>query len=391
MPRPRTPDHEVCDDCGGCTGCSPGNDGCSCDSDDEDEDEDDMHRPTNKADVPATRRACGKCGRLGHLSRTCNRSPKAHEKLGVEVEGWWQRTRWSEVKQTAENWHMDLHDDGSLASHRDYYAQEFCTRPGSLGKQISQVVAVYPDAYHPSAGMHVHTSFKSSQDISSLNSKEFFSYFRERWESWGTRMQVNPDSQFWKRLRGQNDYCSVNTVSDTEDLLRGDRYKQLNFTSWGRHQTMEMRMLPLFRDAKLAISALEEWVTIFEDFLDLVAPSQVWAKYDREVAVDVSEGYYNREVEIEIPSGTLVQERASEVDLSYHEMEDRYGYNVAVISQRTVTVEADLVYSADERTESVEIPHVTPSTPGHVRIHGHAARSLEQSIRAHAPSALTGA
>ena len=43
---------------------------------------------------------------------------------------------------------MDLHDDGSLDSCSGYYAQEFCTRPGSLGEQISQVTAIYPDAYH---------------------------------------------------------------------------------------------------------------------------------------------------------------------------------------------------------------------------------------------------
>ncbi len=351
------------------------------------------HRPTNKEGLPAVRRACGNCGRLGHLTRTCTRTAKAHDKLGVEIEGWWLRGRWSEVERTAENWHMAGTDDGSLDACSGYKAYEFRTRPGSLGEQISQVTAVYPDAYHSSAGMHVHMSLKSHHDISSLNSLEFFAYFRERWEAWGTRMGVHPESQFWKRLHGRNDYCRVNCRDDlnTEHMLRGDRYNQLNFTAWSRHKTMEMRMLPLFRDAKLAVSALEEWVTIVEDFLDIVAPSQVWAKYDRTVSVSGdSTSYREIESEIEISTTARTEEIARDLDLSVHFLNPRLRSLGTFPSQRTMTIECDLSASVDERTNSVDLPSVTPHTPGHVRVFGNAARQLEAQIRTYAPRALQG-
>jgi hypothetical protein len=349
-----------------------------------------VHRATNKEGIPATRRACGNCGRLGHLTRTCTRSTKAHDKIGVEVEGWWRNENWAEVERVASNWHMAGTEDGSLNGYRNHTAYEFRTRPGSLGEQISQVIAVYPDAYHASAGMHVHMSFKSAQDITCLNSTEFFRYFRERWESWGTRMQVNPDSQFWKRLKGYNDYCDVNTVADTSTMLGGDRYKQLNFTSYARHKTMEMRMLPLFRDARLAVSALEEWVTIVEDFLDLVAPSQVWAKYDRDTTVDLSDGgVYEQLQTIDLHTTAESDAREMTVDLAHHEFPpaNHWDRTVCIESNRVITLETDAPI-VQERTDSVDLPAILPCTPGHVRLHGRAARNIETALTTYAPRTL---
>jgi hypothetical protein len=119
-----------------------------------------------------------------------------------------------------------------------------------------------------------------------------------------------------------------------------------------------------------------------------VAPSQVWAKYDRDVECDVSDGYYNRHEEIDLP-GATVDARTEDMDMSIHRIPNRWGDEVIIDSARTVTIEADLG-GADERTESVDMPAVTPCTPGHVRLFGNVARNVEQSIRAYAPRALIG-
>lgn len=225
------------------------------------------HRETNKSDAPTTRRTCPNCGRLGHLARTCSGNPKSHDKIGIEIEGWWRDLR--AAQETARQFDASGTSDGSLVQSSEYSAWEFRTRPGSLGEAVNQLIALYPDATHPSAGMHVHVSFQDPCDLSVLASGRFLAYHRARWESWGTRMGVHRDSNFWSRLRGDNvDYCALNDESRLHrNPFAGSRYVQLNFTSYTRHKTLENRMLPLFRDLKVAVSAVEELVSIYEDFL----------------------------------------------------------------------------------------------------------------------------
>jgi hypothetical protein len=42
---------------------------------------------------------------------------------------------------------------------------------------------------------------------------------------------------------------------------------QLNFSAWDEHQTVECRLLPMFYRQSLAVSAVQELVSIYEDFL----------------------------------------------------------------------------------------------------------------------------
>ena len=155
---------------------------------------------------------------------------------------------------------------------------------------------LYPDKYHWSAGFHIHMSFADSAgDISALMSMEFFNYAIDKWKAWGTRMGVNPGSQFWKRLNGENRYCLPLRDSDLLAGTNHDRYRALNFRSWGTHKTMELRVLPLFGAEHLAHSAVEEWPKIVEEYLandivmasgsaaipaDVPGPSLVFAEVD---------------------------------------------------------------------------------------------------------------
>lgn len=279
--------HDECEDCGRCVGCNPRNDMGACDCP-RDVEETVSFRETNKDNLPPTRRVCGNCGRLGHLARTCSLPKKAHVKIGVEVEGWWRDLR--AAKEAASNWHMTGDHDGSLAECDDGESYEFRTRPGSLWEAISQVLAVYPDYTHRSAGMHVHVSFATAMDISCFASPEFLEYYKARWKAWGTAKQIDKGAAFWYRLNGGNtDYCADNRLDrmTSYHLRNGSRYQQLNFTSFARHGTIECRMLPLFRDARLAIAALEELISIYENFLEVHA-TEYLARFDREAALDLS-------------------------------------------------------------------------------------------------------
>lgn len=224
---------------------------------------------------PTLPNSCGTCGLLGHNARTCTRSARAYAKVGIEIEGLWNNLRETRRRAAAEG--MGGCQDGSVRVNPDSNAEgyEFQTNPGTLREALSQLVAYYPDETNDSCGMHVHVSFNVSTDASLLATQQFFDYFRARWNAWGQREHVwgynavDPGASrgtFWHRLFGQNDYCRVNSSTE-RNILSMDRYHQLNFSAWNEHRTVECRLLPMFKSARLGVSAVQELLAIFEDYL----------------------------------------------------------------------------------------------------------------------------
>ncbi len=320
------------------------------------------HRATNKAERE-NRRTCVKCGRLGHLSTTCEQAvDKAHAKVGIEIEGYWKDLPSAQVK-ALEICESAGGFDGSLASdvlcesrcRRSDCAVcgcrgwEFQTAPGSLGEALRQLTALYPDVVGDECGLHMHMSFTEPGSITALACDEFSTYFRTRMRAWADKVKLHADSPFWGRLEGTNTYCRVNALrgdynhhgslvdkSGTERFPNSiaepqTRYRQINFASWSKHKTLEFRLLPMFRDQKLAVSALEEIVDIVESWLAedriataitelpespvVVAPVLTLAPVEREVqpldpALAKAVTHVVREVDAVVPPpGTLVNDR----------------------------------------------------------------------------------
>lgn len=266
------------------------------------------------------RRTCTNCGRLGHLSTTCENPESFHLKVGIEIEGWWYdlidaQTKAQDITGTKgrrdgsirnissctgsdEDDPADFEDPDTedcdegcddcphpvqrrtapqcSAGKRDCKScgargWEFQTRPGSIGESLRQLTTLYPDVTSRSAGMHVHMSFKEKTSISLLCSDAFFKYWKERWEAWGTKNNVQ--GAFWERLRNENQYCRPNSIEsdyDGKDIIqnnRGGRYKAINFQSFENHGTVEFRLLPMFQKGNLSVGAVETLVDIVETFL----------------------------------------------------------------------------------------------------------------------------
>lgn len=296
------------------------------------------HRDTDKTGIGATRRTCTRCGRLGHLARTCQGNPRSVDKIGIEIEGWWRDLRAAQA--VAREHDASGTSDGSLAYIDELSAWEFRTRPGSLGEAVNQLVALYPDVTHPSAGMHVHVSFRDVQDLAVLASRRFLEYHAARWESWGNRMGVHRDSNFWTRLRGDNeDYCALNDPERLESTpFSGTRYVQLNFTSFTRHRTLENRMLPLFRDLRVAVSAVEELVAIYEDFLrDADALSLSTLARSTDLVVQESSGRREIGVDVDMAAGVAAVSRTLEPDAPIAEVRPIAPNHVRLFGRRAVT------------------------------------------------------
>lgn len=219
---------------------------------------------------------CTNCGFPGHNARTCHATPKAHDKIGIEVEGRYESMRRANL--------TDEHRGGADGSLRcsefrnDVEAWEYQTRPGSLLSAITQLNELYPDETGPDCGLHVHISFVNQYDIALLATQPFFRYFRSRLLAWGESMGLSRKGQFFRRLFGKNSYCNFNPERDpdtTDQMTNMHRYAQINFSAWREHKTVEVRLLPMFRHRRMALAAVIQVVRIFEDWLGEDCENQI--------------------------------------------------------------------------------------------------------------------
>ncbi len=286
---------------------------------------------TRKLPEADRRKTCSNCNHVGHLAPTCEREEGSIDKIGIEIEGFWTDLHSTQRIALEKGWPQgnsdgslmardggcdecngvhactcdycqDSHTDNNLCAYEHEcqcnmcecesdcacYAPpargtaaanapacspwEFQTKPGTLGEQIRALQILYPDFTNSTAGMHVHLSFREEGHAAAmaLGNTKFFTYWAERWDAWGKRTGVK--GQFWKRLKGENKYSSPNTMDDWNNgesslIKTKDRRRQINFQAWSEHKTVEFRLLPMFRDAKVAISAVCELVSIVEDWL----------------------------------------------------------------------------------------------------------------------------
>lgn len=204
------------------------------------------------------------------------------DKIGIELEGAWDEEPALVARKVTggKNNH-----DGSV-QRLDGFMGEIVTRPHTvLEHAIKDVRAIYPARVNTTCGLHVHLSYKSPLDLSVLADKPFWEYFQERWAAWGKEHEAamgDLAKYFWSRYEGRwvaenadrgghrKNFCKAefNPAVQLKDPNQEHRYTQINFSSWHKYQTVETRMLPMFRDVELAVDAIEETVDIFDTYLN---------------------------------------------------------------------------------------------------------------------------
>jgi hypothetical protein len=119
----------------------------------------------------------------------------------------------------------------------------------------------YPHHVNLTCGMHVHVSFVSPSIYASMATPEFEPFLVEQLVKWGKAYKVPYNHPFWYRLLGRNTYCKRGLTSKiiTEQMQyvehRDPRYYLINF-AWARFQTIEFRILPMFKQKQTAIRAI---------------------------------------------------------------------------------------------------------------------------------------
>lgn len=173
--------------------------------------------------------------------------------LGVEMEGGWNNHPPSR-----------LGTDGSIRGITSNFIGEVRSEPMRLPQLLKWVENNHPDQVNATCGLHIHVSL-NNLDTLRLCDEKFYAFFLGRFEEWG--IANDADEEFWKRLRGDNEYCRKTFAPDKQIIGEEGRYTQLNFCAYQKHKTVECRMLPMFSDKYLSMSAIFEFVKIVKDYL----------------------------------------------------------------------------------------------------------------------------
>lgn len=192
------------------------------------------------------------------------------DKIGVEIEGGWFYDNFSSFWTKQDDGSVYIGHDDDEDDENYYHIGEIISYPTrDLLMLLHQIKDNYPDKTNHTCGLHIHTSFKSKLMYAHLMEFSFYEFFIERWKAWGEG-RVKKYTSFWKRLDGENEYCQIAHRPDCQVTYKckKDRYTQLNYC-YSLHQTIENRLLPAFQNVDLSLSAIEEYVSIIDDYLDV--------------------------------------------------------------------------------------------------------------------------
>lgn len=201
------------------------------------------------------------------------------DKVGVELEGGWDKTFADTMIQHDGSVHLPLTSSVTLKASKHY--GEIPSEPfEDLSALRTWMIKHYPTAVNSHCGFHVHFSLKKNLYYSQLMDRAFFKFFRAQAHKWGLRMSIPTGNAFWTRLAGQNKFCTTTFIPHQQSQIivkeQNDvrRYTMLNYC-YGMHGTVECRLAPAFDSAELAFSWVEFIVDTAEEWLSQRPPERV--------------------------------------------------------------------------------------------------------------------
>ena len=215
--------------------------------------------------------------------------------VGIELEGGWEKLpKGAEVvRDTSVRFPIAIAHVGEMVS-----------RPLELAEYPKWLKQFYPHHVNETCGMHVHMSFQTALTYSRLMNPKYPATIVRYIRAWAEREGFNMDHPIWPRLDNKSEYCQH--VYQAEDQVfitrkeydhhaRGHRYTVVGYP-FGRHTTVEVRLLPMMADAAQAQRAIEEVLKITNAYL--VATAKREEKLKGTVELDTSETTEIHEVHI---------------------------------------------------------------------------------------------
>lgn len=140
---------------------------------------------------------------------------------------------------------------------------------------IPWIKRFYPSDINDTCGLHVHMSFAQPFTYQRLMVPEFPATILSGINLWAEEKKFDPKHPIWPRLQGKSEYCQHTFYADEQskqvdkdyDHHRvGNRYSVVVYR-WARHQSIEIRLLPMFPTVDLAIESIQELIRITNLFL----------------------------------------------------------------------------------------------------------------------------
>jgi hypothetical protein len=193
------------------------------------------------------------------------------DKVGLELEGAFKTARFRGATP------LVLTHDGSVREFSNSIIDtcrtgEVISPPLAYwGDVVKFIQDSYPDSINRTCGMHVHISVPSVGAYEAIADQRFHDFLMKSLKIWGKKNEVEATHSFWRRLAGTEFYCR-NTYRPDEQIpltCKSDpRYSQINYC-YSLHKTMEIRVLPMFKQKKLAISAVYHLLRMTNKYLGL--------------------------------------------------------------------------------------------------------------------------
>lgn len=157
---------------------------------------------------------------------------------------------------------------------------EIATAPLKLNEIESVNDEIYEgiDSLNSSCGMHIHLDM-DNQKIHVLCTQEFYDYFLREITTWARKNNINSDSRFWSRLNGVEYAQRKFYPQQLEENGDCDRYTHINFCSFFRHSSLEIRLAPQWNCKKIALSYVYEVYRIVNEYLDNHKPKTYTYKF----------------------------------------------------------------------------------------------------------------
>ena len=173
----------------------------------------------------------------------------------------------------------DCEIEHTCDSDRKYIDGELVSPPLNKNELEGWIREYYPWKTNHTCGAHQHISTTKMKYMAILMDKRFHAYLIRRLYKWGRNTGVRENSDLFKRLKGEVQWCinkyeAIRQIHETGRTPQ--RYRTINY-SWNikshddedgkQRKTMEIRVLPAFRMVDLTVKAEIEVMNIVEKFV----------------------------------------------------------------------------------------------------------------------------
>lgn len=215
-------------------------------------------------------------------------------RVGIELEGAWTKVPTGRME----------HDSSVVVGRKAgdpgfAYVGEVVSGPMQPAKIPFWLKKNYPYRVNDTCGLHMHMELESIGKYNILTAPEFQETVLEYFDKWAKNEKLPKTHPIWTRILGNSIFCQKEwwpdeqirpNRKDYDKERHGHRYTVICYC-FGRHGTIECRLLPMFDDVEQSIRALKLLLDITN--CSLVALS----KGTKNEKVSLQEEIYEEDIE----------------------------------------------------------------------------------------------